>query len=209
MKVKRKYTQLLRVFFGGHYKKLKQEKKPFLPPILKNPTQTSIVTPRFATKAATEHLLKNLHQILSSKNYPKEQFTIDLVDDNIYKWRVNFLGRQQPIALSNSFSQNETFNIEVEVLFPPDYPQRPPFLWIVQPRILTSSKFITVGGSICMEQLTRTGWNPKTELYSLLLMVNSLLGGTAWIDTENPKGNNEWEARIAFERVAKENGWEP
>jgi len=41
-----------------------------------------------------------------------------------------------------------------------DYPVDPPFVRVVRPRFAFHSGHVTIGGSICMELLTRSGWSP-------------------------------------------------
>ena len=81
--------------------------------------------------------------------------------------------------------------IEIEMKFPKDYPMNPPFVRVIRPRFQfltgkesTSSNLtvggiqivicaictcictghVTIGGSICMQMLTRSGWTPSNDI---------------------------------------------
>ena len=73
--------------------------------------------------------------------------------------------------------------VEMEMKFPKDYPMSPPFVRIVRPRFqfltgkrlslmdplhlllsLSYTGHVTVGGSICMQMLTRSGWSPSNDI---------------------------------------------
>ena len=84
----------------------------------------------------------------------------------------------------------------MEMKFPKDYPMNPPFVRVIRPRFkfLTGvcsfvslpircvslpircvslsmpSGHITVGGSICMQMLTRSGWSPSNDIEVCLCM---------------------------------------
>jgi len=74
--------------------------------------------------------------------------------------------------------------------FPKDYPMNPPFVRVIRPRfkfltgsysnmlvlsilytlacayknLSASTGHITIGGSICMQMLTRSGWSPSNDI---------------------------------------------
>ena len=66
---------------------------------------------------ATHRLFKDLQDIRSA-DFPLPEFSVDLVDDNIYTWRVYMLGP------SNTKYQNVVFQISIN--FPQEYPMKPP-----------------------------------------------------------------------------------
>ena len=68
---------------------------------------------------------------------------------------------------------------------------------------------MTVGGSICIELLTASGWSPAYTLESLLVQLRSLfVAGEARLDPSNSHvAYGEQEAREAFRRVAMQHGW--
>jgi len=97
----------------------------------------------------------------------------------------------------------------LEVLFPPNFPDDPPFLRVVYPRFHQYTGHITSGGSICIKDLTRSGWDPTFQLSSFFIMIrNLLLEGGALVDMDSAGVEySEEEARAAFQRVAEAHGW--
>ena len=67
-----------------------------------------------------------------------------------------------------------------------------------------------MGGSICSEILTRSGWTPATSVESLLANIRADMAcGNARLDmTRLRQTYSEAEAREAFNRVARQHGWE-
>ena len=49
--------------------------------------------------------------------------------------------------------------VELEVKFPATFPFEPPFVRVLLPWFKMHSGHVTVGGSICMEFLTASGWS--------------------------------------------------
>jgi ubiquitin-conjugating enzyme E2 Q len=97
----------------------------------------------------------------------------------------------------------------MELIFQADFPHSPPFMRVIYPRFHQYTGHITIGGSICVKELTRSGWNPQVELAPLIIMVrNLLLEGGALIDMDNLSDYSEWEAKDAFTRVAMAHGWQ-
>ncbi len=73
--------------------------------------------------------------------------------------------------------------LEYEVIFPENYPHEPFFVRVVFPRFAFRTGHVTVGGSICMESLTPTGWVSTRSLESNLVEILSLLNaGNARLD---------------------------
>jgi len=82
-------------------------------------------------------------------------------------------------------------------------------LRVVYPRFHQYTGHITIGGSVCIKDLTASGWNPKYSLSSFIIMIrNLLMEGGALIDMGDLSDYTETEAREAFQRVALAHGWE-
>ena len=82
---------------------------------------------------------------------------------------------------------------------------------VVSPRFAFHTGHVTVGGSICMELLTSTGWSADYSIDSLLVLVRqTMLDGGGKLDTRLAHvPYDEAEARNAFQRVARQHGWKP
>ena len=100
-------------------------------------------------------------------------------------------------------------HIEMEMLFSQDFPMTPPFVRVLRPRFAFHTGHVTLGGSICIELLTSSGWSPAYTIESLLIQLRSLfIVGEARLDPLQPNvAYGEQEAREAFRRVAAQHGW--
>merc|ERR1711966_77048 len=65
-------------------------------------------------------------------------------------------------------------NVEIEMQFPEQYPFEPPFVRVVKPRFKRQTGFV-MNGALCMELLTKDGWNPINDIESVIVSVRSLL----------------------------------
>ena len=61
--------------------------------------------------------------------------------------------------------------VKLEMKFLPDYPFQPPFIRVISPRFAFHAGRVTVGGSICFELLTGSGWRPSNSLESIFLQI--------------------------------------
>ncbi len=182
--------------------------------------------------SANKRLLIEYRGLTTSKDF--KNFTVNFKENNVYIWRINFdiLKFDLSKELRNDFetlSQNygavtilfflygekryENFpqkpELEFEVIFSQDFPFDPPFIRVVKPRFAFHTGHITVGGSICMEVLTRSGWTVAISLENLFvdILATICLGGGR-IDMKNwGKDYTLEEAKDAFMRVARDHGW--
>ncbi|CAM6108959.1 unnamed protein product [Calypogeia fissa] len=182
-----------------------------------------------ATQAITKEL-KNIQREIrksqqgssSSGSLGSQPFlaniTVEIPDEiNVYIWHVTlaqdlfsgyanlYKDLQKLAALKNQLESS----VLLEVTFPGMYPFEPPFVRVVRPKFQFHTGHVTIGGSICMELLTTTGWLPSFSFESVLVqIVNAFIEGEGRIDmravgTEYSKE----EAQKAFTRVADQHGW--
>lgn len=146
--------------------------------------------------------------------------TVDIPDEGqICLWRVSLnhhLFKQSALLYKDLIDlkrqkKAEDINVELEVKFPASYPFEPPFVRVVSPRFIMHTGHITVGGSICMELLTSSGWSPACSFESLLVqVVMAFVEGEGRVDKANSLHGREYqehEAREAFLRAARAHGW--
>ena len=102
----------------------------------------------------------------------------------------------------------ERIGFVIEILFPPDFPNLPPFCRIVRPRMQFRTGHITMGGSVCAEPLTAGYWKPTMTMSHVLEIIHGqLIEGGAEIDTMQGHDYTEEEARDAHGRALKSHGW--
>ncbi|KAI5067596.1 hypothetical protein GOP47_0018124 [Adiantum capillus-veneris] len=137
-------------------------------------------------------------------------------ETNLQKWHVELsqdLFKESPLyndlVRRAKFYNQPCTSVKLECLFPDSFPMAPPFIRIVSPRFKFHTGHVTVGGSICMELLTESGWSPAFCFESVLVqIVSALMEGGARVDLGS--SNFEYgihEAQAAFDRVARDHGW--
>ena len=99
--------------------------------------------------------------------------------------------------------------IYMEMKFPKEYPMLPPFVRVLRPRFQFLTGHITLGGSICMQVLTRSGWQPTNDIESILVQIRAQISAdpNASLNVGDTSDYNESEARSAFERMCIRYGW--
>eukprot|EP01027_Heterolobosea_sp_BB2_P019822 GEZU01027927.1.p1 GENE.GEZU01027927.1~~GEZU01027927.1.p1 ORF type:complete len:327 (+),score=157.29 GEZU01027927.1:179-1159(+) len=165
--------------------------------------------------AATERLMKDLKSIWrANKKNMNLGFSAQPIDNNLYHWEVRLNGFDDsdgPIAkdLKEYKKKHGIDYVKLDMKFQKDYPFSPPFIRVVKPRFQFHTGHVTIGGSICMELLTTSGWRPINDIESVLIQIRSeMIQGGARIDFANQSEYTEHEAREAFIRVARHHGWE-
>ena len=107
---------------------------------------------------------KRLHRSIISGQVSQISNLV-LVDDKVAQWQLELrefddftlAGRQLNQDLQQLKSQHGQDFLLMEVTFPQNYPQEPPFLRVVSPRCVWYTGHVTAGGAICLEVLTNTG----------------------------------------------------
>ena len=164
------------------------------------PTPTSTPSPttqriqnEYTTPEATTAVTRSLKLMNKETSY-----RVDLVDDNMFCWRVFLSGFEQEQGTSSADQQqlgtgprmpspDQSFShqlalwaathgapcaVEIELLFSKcNYPTSPPFVRVVRPRLSYRTGHVTVGGSICTYNLTPSGWNQGNSIVTIVEMV--------------------------------------
>ena len=98
--------------------------------------------------------------------------------------------------------------IDLAVSFPSSYPAAPPYIRVLRPRFAFRTGHVTIGGSICTEMLTSSGWSSTMTVEAVLIGIRTnMLTGGARLDLRNKTDYSEHEARDAFNRMKREHGW--
>jgi len=168
---------------------------------------------------ATMRLIRDLKNIQKSDPKALGFSATPAVDkasglENLYHWEVKLTGFEKGTDIFKDMEaykkkSNQDF-ILLELRFSKDYPFAPPFVRVVRPRFAFRTGHVTIGGSICMELLTNSGWNSTNDIESILIQIRSeMLSGGARLDAgmSNTYEYSEQEAWEAFFRAASTHGW--
>jgi len=101
--------------------------------------------------------------------------------------------------------------VELKIQFSKEYPFKPPFVRVIEPRFQFRTGNVTLGGAICMEMLTLSGWNAILEISSIIMTIRAQMNSAeakGRLDlTASGSGYSENEAWEAFHRAAANHGW--
>ena len=136
--------------------------------------------------------------------------------DNLFLWDVkltdfpedSLLGKDL-LKYANQFKGEEPV-VSMEMNFPRDYPMAPPFVRVLKPRFKFLTGHVTIGGSVCMQMLTRSGWRPTNEIESILVQIRAEIMSDENACLERPLTNRPYnihEAKVAFQRMVEKYGW--
>ncbi|KAJ8303307.1 hypothetical protein KUTeg_019703 [Tegillarca granosa] len=182
---------------------------------------------------AVQRLFSDMKNMTKSK----DKFGIDAVPrgDNLFVWDVKLKNFPPESRLSKDLQKfAEKYKKEpaivMEMQFPTDYPMSPPFVRVVYPRFQFLTGHITIGGSICMELLTKSGWRPTNDIEiftkhckvesvcpvttvekSILICVRSEIMSDPKACLDSAKGDQKYseeEARAAFRRMVQRYNWD-
>lgn len=157
------------------------------------------------SKMASERLIKDL-QAISEEDTKQFGYTVETMDDNLYKWEAQLFGFDGELA--KDMKKRNISAIKLELTFPKDYPFAPPFVRVREPRFAFHTGHVTIGGSICMQALTRSGWSSVFDVESILVQIRTeMMAGGARLDQNNQTPYTVHEAEAAFTRVAAQHGW--
>jgi len=160
------------------------------------------------SRIASKRLLSDYTKLMKA---PCDGILFHLRDDSrMDLWDV-YLNHFPPDSLlfADLMSYGYVHGIHLEMAFPDDYPNHPPFIRIIKPRFETFTGHVTSGGSICMELLSNQGWRPSYCLETLFVDIrNLLLVGTGRI--HSVRHSEEYdikEAKDAYQRMCATHGW--
>ena len=130
---------------------------------------------------AKQRILLEFEKIQELQMDSTQGITVEFVHpNNPFLWRVLLRNFQGPLAndlKSRGIIYNSSPNsdaIELEVKFPAQYPQDPPFLRIKKP-ILQEFTGRVSGGALCSTTLMKAGWDSSNRMHRVFLMIKEHL----------------------------------
>merc|ERR1719199_2071977 len=126
-------------------------------------------------------------------------------EDSMDTWTIRLFGFDADSNLSQDLLVLGLEHIELEMRFPEQYPFEPPFVRVVRPRFKRQTGFV-MNGALCMELLTKDGWNPINDIESVIVSVRSLLVvGDGRLEAAYNLSETKYNALLAAsEETAKE-----
>jgi ubiquitin-conjugating enzyme E2 Q len=186
---------------------------------LQKERSSNLFMENIGSKGATMRLFDDLKNIRKAK-VNELGFTCHPVNINgklnLYEWEVHLFDFEGPLAedLKTFSAQSNKHYITLLMKFSSDYPFKPPFIRVVEPRFKFRTGHVTLGGAICMELLTVSGWTANNDIISILIQVRAEIGsrdGGARLAPPNDQSQytpyNEQEAWNAYYRAASTHGW--
>ncbi|QGA12784.1 hypothetical protein EYB26_000429 [Talaromyces marneffei] len=201
---------------------------PFEPGTLAESSITLLKPPVYASSSATKALQQRLLQALKvQEQTPPDElgWYIDpQLINNPYQWIVELHSFELSHPLGKDFQKAGLQSIILEMRFPQDFPMSPPFVRIIRPRLLEFNAggggHVTMGGALCMELLTGSGWLPTFSIENVLLSIRLALcsidpkparlaaGGGKFGSSARGGDYSVQEAVDAYTRACRTHGWE-
>eukprot|EP00535_Pseudo-nitzschia_heimii_P001519 CAMPEP_0197185268 /NCGR_PEP_ID=MMETSP1423-20130617/11570_1 /TAXON_ID=476441 /ORGANISM="Pseudo-nitzschia heimii, Strain UNC1101" /LENGTH=439 /DNA_ID=CAMNT_0042636289 /DNA_START=174 /DNA_END=1493 /DNA_ORIENTATION=- len=164
------------------------------------------------TSGSKRRLAQDLYRIM---NQDTEEAGFSLnpqSEDSMEKWTIKLFQFDPDSNLAKDMLVVGIDHIELEMKFPEQYPFEPPFVRVVKPRFKRQTGFV-MNGALCMELLTKDGWNPINDIESVIVSVRSLLvvgDGRLQAATDLTKARYETMfARAKQEQLTSERNGEP
>ena len=146
-------------------------------PKWKEPTSQAVNMSLRAEQESTggkRRLASDLYKIMMSDT-SEAGFSLEpSSEDAMDKWKIQLFQFDEDSSLAQDMMVLGVDHVELEMTFPDDYPFAPPFVRVVQPRFKRQTGFV-MNGALCMELLTKDGWNPINDIESVIVSIRSLM----------------------------------
>jgi ubiquitin-conjugating enzyme E2 Q len=180
--------------------------------------------PTYAMTATTKRLMKDLQtvsRVQESTALADLGWLIDVEKiENAYQWIVElhsfhiFDIKGAKLPLVDDMKKRGVKSIVLEMRFNKDYPFTPPYVRVIRPRFLSFNQggggHIVLGGAMCMELLTNSGWSSVSSIESVLMQIRMAIASEpfARLDLRTPGDYGTGEAADGYIRACRTHGWE-
>lgn len=182
--------------------------------------------PEYATSGTTRRLmteLRSLAKVQDVANPAELGWYIDIEKvDNAYQWIVElhsfhtfeFHGKKLPLA--DDMKKKHVASVVLEIRFNKDFPYTPPYVRVIRPRFLSLAQggggHIVMGGAMCMELLTNTGWSSVSSMESVLMQIRMAIASEPFARLDmhgSARGDyGTGEAAEGYIRACQTHGWQ-
>ena len=190
----------------------------FVPGSLNHKTLPLLEPPSYATSMATKALQRELAATLKVQDtHPAHElgwFIDRELINNVYQWIVELHSFESHLPLAKDMKSKGIKSVVMEIRFGKNYPMSPPFVRVIRPRFLSfmagGGGHVTIGGALCMELLTNSGWSAVSNIESVLLQVRLAMSSTdpkpARLEPGGIRDYQVGEAVEAFVRACRTHG---
>ena len=126
------------------------------------------------TSGSKRRLAQDLYRIMNQDHEEAGFSLAPQSEDSMERWTIKLFQFDPDSNLAKDMLVVGIDHIELEMRFPEQYPFEPPFVRVVKPRFKRQTGFV-MNGALCMELLTKDGWNPINDIESVIVSVRSLL----------------------------------
>ncbi|KAJ2894276.1 hypothetical protein MKZ38_007784 [Zalerion maritima] len=177
--------------------------------------------PSYATDAASKAIareLKTMRTEIESSSSHELGWYVDLDSvENMFQLIVELHSFDLSLLLAQDMQKAGINSVVLEMRFGRSFPISPPFIRVIRPRFLPHQNggggHVTIGGAICMELLTNSGWSPANSLEAVLVQVRAAICSTDPPARLHSTSHHQadygiFEAVDAYERFARAHGWQ-
>ena len=126
------------------------------------------------TTGGKRRLASDLYKIMT-RDTEEAGFSLQPKDEEkMDKWLIKLFQFDKDSNLAKDMEIVGVDHVEIEMSFPDQYPFEPPFVRVVRPKFKRQTGFV-MNGALCMELLTKDGWNPINDIESVIVSIRSLL----------------------------------
>ena len=166
----------------------------------KEPTRAAVDMSLRAEKEKTggkRRLASDLYKIMMADT-SEAGFSLEPSnEDSMDKWRIKLFDFDVDSNLAKDLLVCGLDHVELEMSFPDQYPFEPPFVRVVQPRFKRQTGFV-MSGALCMELLTKDGWNPVNDIESVIVSIRSIMViGDGRVQTASEMSKDEYKQALA------------
>lgn len=126
------------------------------------------------TSGNKRRLALDLYRIMNQDTNLAGFTLVPKSEDCMDSWTIKLFQFDEDSKLAQDMKVLSVPYIELEMNFPDQYPFEPPFVRVTQPRFRRQTGFV-MNGALCMELLTKDGWNPINDIESVIVSIRSLL----------------------------------
>ena len=148
------------------------------------------------TSGSKRRLAQDLYRIMNQDTQEAGFSLAPQSEDSMDKWTIKLFQFDEDSNLAKDLLVVGINAVELEMSFPDDYPFEPPFVRVVKPRFKRQTGFV-MNGALCMELLTKDGWNPINDIESVIVSIRSLLTiGDGRLQAASELSTSSYKARL-------------